>query len=144
MWTAKKKKWRGEPVQRPAKAHQPPTLALAIASGLSSAANAVSSLSAAAAGNLSQGAETDDKPPSSDSSTQPASGEQMPVKIRETASSVVPDSPAAIENVTTVTTSPGLFLSAGMESQSWWAANKYVLVAVAIVGIVIAVIGWMR
>lgn len=138
------KKWRGERVQRPAKAHQPPTPALAITSGLSSAANAVSSLSAAAAGNSSQGAETDDKPPSSDSSTQPANREQLPVKIRETASSVVPDSPAAIENVTTVTTSPGLFLSAGMESQSWWAANKYVLVTVAIVGIVIAVIGWMR
>jgi hypothetical protein len=67
----------------------------------------------------------------------------MPVKIRETALSVVPDPPAAIENLTTETTSPGLFLS-GMKSQSWWAANKYVLAAVSIVGIVIAVIAWMR
>jgi len=138
------KKWRGEPVQRPAKAPEPPTPALAIASGLSSVATAVSSLSAAAAGNLSQGHETGDKPPSSDSSTPPASREPMPVKIRETALSVVPDPPAAIEKVSTETTSPGLFLSAGMESQSWWAANQYVLAAVSIVGIVIAVIAWMR
>jgi hypothetical protein len=138
------KKWRGEPVQRPAKAHEPPTPALAIASGLSSVATAVSSVSAAEAGNLSRGAETDDKPPSSYSSTQPASRVQMPVKIRETAWSVVPAPAAAIENVTAVNTSPGLFLSAGMESQSWWAANKYVLAAVSIVGIVIAVIAWMR
>jgi hypothetical protein len=130
------KKWRGEPVQRPAKAHEPPTPALAIASGLSSVATAVSSASAAEAGNLSRGAETDDKPPSSNSSTQPAS------RVRETALSVAPD--PAIENVTTVNTSPGLFLSAAMESQSWWAANKYVLAAVSIVGIVIAVIAWMR
>jgi hypothetical protein len=138
------KKWRGEPVQRPAKAHKSPTPALAIAPGLSSVATAVSSVSPAAAGNLSQGDETDDKPPSSDSSTQPASREQMPVEIRETALSVVPDPPAAIENATTETTSPGLFLGAGMESQSWWAANKYVLAAVSIVGIVIAVIAWMH
>jgi hypothetical protein len=138
------KKWRGEPVQRPAKAPEPPTPALAIASGLSSVATAVSSVSAAEAGNLSRGAETDDKPPSSYSSTQPASRVQMPVKIRETALSVAPDPAAAIENVTTVNTSPGLFLSAAMESQSWWAANKYVLAAVSIVGIVIAVIAWMR
>ena len=68
----------------------------------------------------------------------------MPVKIRETALSVVPDPPAAIENVTIETSSPRLFLSAGMESQSWWAANQYVLAAVSIVGIVIAVIAWMR
>ena len=68
----------------------------------------------------------------------------MPVRLRETALSAVPDPTAAMENVTTVTTSPGLFLSAGMESQSWWAANKYVLAAVSIVGIVIAVIAWMR
>jgi hypothetical protein len=68
----------------------------------------------------------------------------MPVKIRETAWSVVPAPAAAIENVTAVNTSPGLFLSAGMESQSWWAANKYVFAAVSIVGIVIAVIAWMR
>jgi hypothetical protein len=64
----------------------------------------------------------------------------MPVRLRETALSAVPDPPAAVENV--VTTSRGLFLSAGMESQSWWAANKYVLAAVSIVGIVIAVIAW--
>jgi hypothetical protein len=138
------KKWRGEPVQRPTKAPEPPTPTLAIASGLSSVATAVSSLSAAAAGNLSQGHESGDKPPSSDASTQPASRQQMPVKIRETALSVMPDQPAAIENVATETTSPGFFLSAGMESQSWWAANKYVLAAMSIVGIVIAVIAWMR
>ena len=137
------KKWRGEPVQRPAKAHEPPTPAPAIASGLSSAATAVSSVSAAVAGNASQGDETEDKPPSH-SSTQPASREQMPVKIRQTASSVVPAPPAAIENLTAETTSSGLFLSAGMESPSWWAANKYVFAAVSIVGIVIAVIAWMR
>jgi hypothetical protein len=139
------KKWRGEPVQRPAKAHEPPTPALAIASGPSSAAAAVSSVSAAVAGNASQGDETDDKPPSSDSATRPARREQMPVKIRQqTALSVVPDPPAAIESLTSETASPGLFLSAGMESQSWWAANKYVFAAVSIVGIVIAVIAWMR
>jgi GAF domain len=138
------KKWRGEPLQRLAKAHEPPTQALAIASGLSSAATAVSSVSAAVAGNVSQGDETDDKPPSSHSSTQPASREQMPVKIRQTALSVVPAPPAAIESLTTETTSPGLFLSAGMESQSWWAANKYVFAAVSIVGIVIVVIAWMH
>jgi hypothetical protein len=138
------KGWRGEPVHRPAKAHGPPTPALAIASGLSSVATAVSSVSAAAAGDVSQGGETDDKPPSCDSSTPPASREPMPVKIRETALSVVPDPPPAIENVTIETSSPGLFLSAGMESQSWWAANQYVLAAVSIVGIVIAVIAWMR
>jgi hypothetical protein len=126
------KKWRGEPVQRPAKAHEPPTPALAIASGLSSAATAASSVSATVDGNVSQGDETEDKPPSSHSSTQPASREQMPV------------TPAAIENLTTETTSAGLFLSAGMESPSWWAANKYVFAAVSIVGIVIAVIAWMR
>ena len=68
----------------------------------------------------------------------------MPVRIRETALSVAPDPAAAIENVTSVNASPGLFLSAAMESQSWWAANKYVLAAVSIVGIVIAVIAWMR
>jgi hypothetical protein len=68
----------------------------------------------------------------------------MPVRLRETALSAAPDPPAAMENGATVTTSPGLFLSAGMESQSWWAANKYVLTAVSIVGIVIAVIAWMR
>jgi len=101
-------------------------------------------VSAAAAGNIAQGGETDDKPPSSDVSTQPASREQMPVRIRETALSAVPDPPAAIENRTIETTSPGLWLSAGMESQSWWAANKYVLAAVSIVGIVIAVMAWMR
>jgi hypothetical protein len=138
------KKWRGEPVQRPAKALEPPTPALAIASGLSSAATAVSSVSATVAGNVSQGDETDDKPPSPHSSTQPASREQMPVKIRQTALSVVPAPPAAMESLTTETTSPGLFLSAGMESPSWWAANKYVFAAVSIVGIVIAVIAWMR
>jgi len=138
------KRWRGEPVRRPAKAHEPPTPALAIASGLSSVATAVSNVSAAAAGDVSRGGETDDKPRSSDSSTPPASREPMPVKIRETALSVVPDPPAAIENVTIETSSPGLFLSAGMESQSWWAANQYVLAAVSIVGIVIAVIAWMR
>jgi len=137
------KKWRGEPVQLPATAHEPPTPAPAIASGLSSAATAVSSVSAAVAGNASQGDETEDKPPSH-SSTQPASREQMPVKIRQTASSVVPAPPAAIENLTAETTSSGLFLSAGMESPSWWAANKYVFAAVSIVGIVIAVIAWMR
>jgi hypothetical protein len=58
--------------------------------------------------------------------------------------SVVPAPLAAIESLTTETTLPGLFLSAGMESQSWWAANKYVFAAVSIVGIVIAVIAWMR
>jgi hypothetical protein len=31
-----------------------------------------------------------------------------------------------------------------MESQSWWAANKYVLAAVSIVGALIAVMAWMR
>jgi GAF domain len=138
------KKWRGEPVRRPAKAHEPPTPALAIASGLPSAATAVSSVSAVVAGKVSQGDETDDKPPSSHSSTQVASREQMPVKIRQTALSVVPAPPATIESLTTDTTSPGLFLSAGMESPSWWAANKYVFAAVSIVGIVIAVIAWMR
>jgi hypothetical protein len=138
------KKWRGEPVQRPAKVHKSPPPALAIASGLSSVATAVSSVSPAAAGNASQGDKTGDKPPSSDSSTQPASRQQVPVKIRETALGVMPDQPAAIENVSTETTSPGLFLSAGMESQSWWAANKYVLAAMSFVGIVIAVIAWMR
>ena len=138
------KKWRGEPVPRPAKAHKSPTPALAIASGLSSVTTSLSSVSPAAAGNASQGDKTGDKPPSSESSTQPASREQIPVKIRETALSVVPDPSAAIEHVTADTTSPGLFLSAGMESQSWWAANKYVLAAVSIVGIVIAVIAWMR
>ena len=138
------KKWRGEPVQRPAKAHEPPTPAPAIASGLSSAATAVSSVPATVAGNVSQRDETEDKPPSSHSSTQPASREQMPVEIRQTALSVAPAPPAAIENLTTETTSPGLFLSAGMESPSWWAANKYVFAAVSIVGIVIAVIAWMR
>jgi hypothetical protein len=138
------KKWRGEPVQRPAKVHKSPPPALAIASGLSSVATAVSSVSPAAAGNASQGDKTGDKPPSSDSSTQPASREQIPVKIRETALSVVPDPSAAIEHVTADTTSPGLFLSAGMESQSWWAANKYVLAAVSIVGALIAVMAWMR
>src|SRR6202022_162807 len=60
------KKWHGEPVQRRGKAHEPPTPALAVASG-------VSSLSPAAAGNVSQGDETDDKPLSSDSSNQAAS-----------------------------------------------------------------------
>jgi len=49
-----------------------------------------------------------------------------------------------MESLTTETTSPGLFLSAGMESPSWWAANKYVFAAVSIVGIVIAVIAWTR
>ena len=68
----------------------------------------------------------------------------MPVKIRQTALSVVPAPPAAMESLTTETTSPGLFLSAGMESPSWWAANKYVFAAVSIVGIVIAVIAWTR
>ena len=135
-------KWRGEPFQRPAKAHEPPSPALAIASGLSSVPTAVSNASPAAAGKVSRGAETDDKPRASDSSTQPASRRQMPVRLRGTALSAVPDPPAAIENV--VTTSRGLFLSAGMESQSWWAANKYVLAAVSIVGIVIAVIAWMH
>jgi hypothetical protein len=138
------KRWRGEPVQRPAKAHEPPTPALAVASGLSSVPTAVSSASAAPAGKVSQKVATDDKPPAPDSSTQPASRQQMPVRLRETALSAAPDPPAAMENVATVTTSPGLFLSAGMESQSWWAANKYVLTAVSIVGIVIAVIAWMR
>jgi hypothetical protein len=67
----------------------------------------------------------------------------MPVEIRQAALSVVP-APPAVENLTTETTSPGLFLSAGMESPSWWAANKYVFAAVSIVGIVIVVIAWMR
>jgi hypothetical protein len=68
----------------------------------------------------------------------------MPVKIRDTALGALADPPAAVENIATETTSPGLFLGAGLESQSWWAANKYVLAAVSIVGIVIAVIVWMR
>ena len=68
----------------------------------------------------------------------------MPFKIRQTALSGVPAPPAALESLTNETTSPGLFLSAAMESQSWWAANKYVFAAVSIVGIVIAVIAWMR
>jgi hypothetical protein len=136
------KKWRGEPVQRPA--HKPPPPALDIASGLSAVAAAVSSVSPAVAGNLAHGDETDDKPPSSHSATQPATREQTPVRIRKTTLSVRPDPPAAIGQVTPEVTSPGLFLSAGMESQSWWAANKYVLAAVSIVGIVIAMIAWMR
>jgi hypothetical protein len=139
------KQWHGEPVQRPAKATEPPRPAPAVASVLgSSEASAVLSMSAAPAGRASQGGETDDKPPSSDSLTQPASREQMPVKIRDTALGALADPPAAVENIATETTSPGLFLGAGMESQSWWAANKYVLAAVSIVGIVIAVIVWMR
>jgi hypothetical protein len=134
------KQWHGEPVRRPAKATEAARPAPAIASVLSSsAASAVLSVSAAPDGKASREGETGHKPPSSDSSTQPASREQMPVKIRDTALSVLPDPPAAIE-----TTSPGLFLSAGMESPSWWAANKYVLAVVSIVGIVIAVIVWMR
>jgi hypothetical protein len=139
------KQWHGEPVQRSAKATEPLRPAPAIASVLgSSEASAVLSVSAAPTGRASQGGETDDKPPSSDSLTQPASREQMPVKIRDTALRALPDPPAAVENIATETTSPGLFLGAGMESQSWWAANKYVLAAVSIVGIVIAVIVWMR
>jgi hypothetical protein len=138
------KQWHGEPVQRSAKATEPPRPAPAIASVLgSSEASAVLSMSAAPAGRASQGVETDDKPPSSDSLTQPASREQMPVKIRDTGLGALADRPA-VENIATETTSPGLFFGAGMESQSWWAANKYVLAAVSIVGIVIAVIVWVR
>jgi hypothetical protein len=139
------KKWHGEPVQRPAKATETPSPAPAIASVLlSSEASAVLSVSGAPAGKVSQGDGTDDKTPSSDSSTQPASRRQTPGKIRDTALSLLPDPPAAIENITPETTSPGLFLSAGTEPQSWWAANKYVLAALSIVAIVIAVIAWMR
>jgi len=111
------KKWRGQPVQRPAKAPDPLTPAPAIASGLSSSVTTVvPSISAAPADSLSPTGETDGESPSSDSSTQGVSHEQT----------------------------PRLFLSAGMESPSWWAANKYVLAAVSIVGLVMAVMVWMR
>jgi GAF domain-containing protein len=139
------KKWRGEPVQRRAKAPEPPISAPAIASRMSSSVTtSASSVSAAPAGSALQTGKTDIESASSASSRQRARHGQTPVKIAETVS-VAPHPPrAAIEHVATETTSPGLFLSAGMESQSWWAANKYVLAAVSIVGIVIALLAWMR
>jgi hypothetical protein len=138
------KKWRGVPVQPPAKAIEPPRPAPAIASVLSSSdASAVLSVSAAPAGKVSQTGETGDELPSSDSFTERANHEQRRVKISDPVS-LVPGPGAAIENVRPETTSPGVFLSAAMESQSWWAANKYVLAAISIVGLVIVVMAWMR
>src|SRR3984893_15952498 len=71
------KKWRGVPVQPPAKAIEPPRPAPAIASVLSSSdASAVLSVSAAPAGTVSQTGETGDELPSSDSFTERANHEQ--------------------------------------------------------------------
>ena len=53
--------------------------------------------------------------------------------------------PAATKPVAAGTGSTAFVFSAGAEpSQSWLAANKYVIAAVSIVALVIAVIAWMR
>jgi GAF domain len=56
------------------------------------------------------------------------------------ASAVLPDTPANSPNSDT----SALFLSSSMQSESWFASNKYILGALLVVAIVIGAIAWLR
>jgi hypothetical protein len=60
------------------------------------------------------------------------------------AASVVADLPESIPKNVSATDSPTLFLSSATPSESWFAANKYILGALLVVAIVIGAIVWLR
>ncbi len=112
------KQWRGVPLAKPTPAHQ------------SSSPSAV---------NLSDLSST--RAASAQRVTNQHPAETSKVDLR--AGSI--DLQATTKSVAAGTGSPAFAFSAGAEpSQSWLAANKYVIVAVSIVALVIAVIAWMR
>jgi len=55
-----------------------------------------------------------------------------------------PKPPAMAPFESPVTGKPALFLSSAVESESWLAANKYILGALIVVAIVIAAIVWLH
>jgi hypothetical protein len=155
------KQWRGQrvqPVAEPHKANIPiapdPEVApqIAVAAAASHGNVFQSAAVASAAPPLSA------QPVQSSSADLKISSSAVAPEISQTVTAPSIEPPPAIESVTTPPSEPALldlspapvpedsvpFLSATLQSESWFSANKYVLAALLLVAVVIGAVAWLR
>jgi hypothetical protein len=142
------KQWRGQRLPQPKddrsrdSQSDPPETPVALASSgapeLAASSLSVSVLSSASVGEV--GRESSSPAPTAPTtehlSSAPIAAQPLAAQVSETSASATPKAEIADDSTP--------FLSSAVQSESWFAANKYVLASLFLVAIVIGAIVWLR
>jgi putative methionine-R-sulfoxide reductase with GAF domain len=134
------KKWRGQPLPRKSAIAVPDAARKPAAVDLKSSAASVDRKSEAS---LDEAAEKKPSSAPSPADVSAKAGIPAPSTFAE-ARNPAPNASAPSLPIAPVSSSPAPFLASAVESQSWLAANKYILITLLIVAVVIAAIAFLR
>lgn len=126
------KKWRGQSVARPANQTSPQTR--------TPKPSEQSLLPETLRDNSTEKLSKEKEAPAEASAI---SASAQPLRLPQKATASTPALPATESNPDQTAEGPAMFASAG-QNESWFAANKYVLIALVLVALIIAAVAWLR